>query len=616
MRLFLKRVRRNLAAVRDFFTHNALELFPWKVELATYRPSLFGKDLRASLNVSLLAIPQGLAYAAIAEIPIVYGIAASAIAAIVAPLLASSRHTILGPTNATAFMVYSFFIASPLLSRREELLPLLMLMVGVLCVVGALFKTADLLQYISRSVLVGYISGAAVLIMSGQFKHVLGIDASGRTFFSILHSISTQIDQASWEPLMIGSITLLLYLSLQKFLPSWPNFAIVLALMTAATYGLAQWSEYTGFAELPRFSGFALSDLQPAIPGLGSPSLFDDISALSGIAFALAFIAALENTVMAKQLASQTGDRPDVNQDMLSVGAANIACSLIAPMPASGSLTRSALNASSGAETRFAGLISGLICLGGLGLLIAFPLTTYVPRCVLAALVIGIALSLFKLKNIRICLRSTRSDMIVLIVTFFSALLAPLYVAIFIGTSLSILLFLQKASKPHLVEYGLDEGGSFHELKPNTRPNPEISIVHVEGDLFFGAAELFRSQVQRAMADPNLKVIILRLKNARNLDATSVMALGELITTTRAQGRFVLISGANRGVYRVLRNSGLLEVINTDCDRKQGESNIFPYTPSNPNIATRNALKRAQKLLGTRSADIRIFYDPTRKKNS
>ena len=128
--------------------------------------------------------------------------------------------------------------------------------------------------------------------------------------------------------------------------------------------------------------------------------------------------------------------------------------------------------------------------------------------------------------------------------------------------------------------------------------------------MFFGASELFRTQIQRTAVDPAIKVIILRLKNARHLDATSVMALEDLVHFMRRKGLFLLISGASKDVYKVLKRSGILEMLQEGADRTQGESNIFLAMPSNPNISTRDALRRAQQLLGTKQADVRIFYDP------
>jgi len=301
----------------------------------------------------------------------------------------------------------------------------------------------------------------------------------------------------------------------------------------------------------------------------------------------------------------------------MAVGMGNVACAFTAAMPASGSLTRSALNYESGAKTGISSIISGFFCLIAI-FIFAFMTpnpVSFIPKAALAGLVMGVAASLIKTRNIRICLRSTPEDCGVLIVTFLTALIFPLYVAIFIGASLSIFLFLRKVSRPHLVEYEVSDDGELRELdQKQKRPNPGISIVHVEGSLFFGAAELFQTQVQRLVVDPNIKVIILRLKNAHHLDATSVMALRELIRFVRSKERHLIISGATRDVYKVLKSSGVLRTLQRGCRREEGETNLFFYAPSNPNISTRDALLRAQVLLGTKKADVKIYFDPSHDK--
>ena len=145
------------------------------------------------------------------------------------------------------------------------------------------------------------------------------------------------------------------------------------------------------------------------------------------------------------------------------------------------------------------------------------------------------------------------------------------------------------------MEYEINDEGSLQELDAkNKRQIPAISIVHVEGDLLFGAADLFLTQIQRTIADDNLKCIILRLKNARHLDATSVLALDELIKDTRKKG--------------------VLQTLQEGCIREEGETNLFMYFRSNPNISTRDALIRAQQLIGTKDADIKIFFDTNKEK--
>lgn len=242
------------------------------------------------------------------------------------------------------------------------------------------------------------------------------------------------------------------------------------------------------------------------------------------------------------------------------------------------------------------------------------PVVENIPKTSLAALVVGIAISLINTKNIRICLRSTPDDALVILTTFAATLLTRLDYAIFIGVGLSITLFLRKASKPHLIEYEVNEEGGLQELgEKNKRQTPSISIVHVEGDLFFGAADLFLTQIQRTIADDNLKCIILRLKNARHLDATSVMALDSLVKDTRKKGVHVLVSGATREVYEILKKSGVLKTLQKGCVREEGETNLFMYFRSNPNISTRDALIRAQQLIGTKEADIKIYVDEKSK---
>ena len=617
---FIKKASRQ---IRGYFAAEQIHFLPHIGPISKYSGAKLGADIRAAGNVTLLALPQAIAYAAIAGLDVIYGLVSAAIAAMIAPFFASSRYNVLGPTNATAFMLFSFFsVNSTLQSRIPELLPLLVLLIALCSLIGAVLKVADLLQYVSRSVLVGYMAGAAVLIIGNQLKPLLGLDAyvnseKTATFFGLVAELVISLVHTNWVPLVIGSVTFLIYYAFRRWKKTWPAFSIALVLGSAIFGPLIHFNvgPFTGQAT---FTTFGFAELIPTMPTLLRDGIFDDISALLGIALAIAFLASLENTLMAKSIASQTGDRLDSNQDMLSVGYANLGSALAGGMPASGSLTRSSLNFHSGAATKAAPVYTGIFTLI-LVVLIAWSgetglnLIDYIPRAALAVLIIAISFSLINIRQIRICLRSTGDDALVIVLTFLATLLAPLHVAIFIGVAISITLFLRKASKPFLTEYEFNETGELREREgKRARPIPAISIVHVEGDLFFGASELFRTQVQHIVADPAIKVIILRLKNARHLDATSVMALEDLASFMRRNSLHLLISGATKDVYKVLKRSGILETLQQGANRTQGESNIFLTMPSNPNISTRDALRRAQQLLGTKEADVRIFYDPAK----
>lgn len=625
---FLRKFRKKSRGSSVLEVDRGISFAPFANTLRNYSVEKLRADTRAAANVTMLALPQSIAYAAIAGLPIAYGIVCSAVAAMVAPLFASSRLTVLGPTNATAFMLFSFFATHPHLgSRSGELMPLLVALVGIIAVLGSMLRIADLLQYVSRSVMVGYISGAAVLIIANQLKPWLGLGGvidpeSSGTFVGFVIELVKAVNRIQWVPTLIGAVTIGMFFALRAWRPAWPVFAITL-MLSSVIFGMMIRQKIGPFAGAETFHTFSFADLKPALPDVIRAGFFRDFSELIGVACALAFVASLENSLMSKSLSSRSGERAEGNQDMLAVGMANMAASLASGMPASGSLTRSTLNDASGARTRLSSFYSGLYTLAFTLLIAAaghwgLPMIDYVPKAALAGLVIALSFSLFNRRAIRICMHSTRDDAMVLVCTLVATLLAPLYVAIFIGVAVSISLFLRKASRPQLVEYGFDEGGELREMADTkrSRPIPAISIVHVEGDLFFGAAEIFRTQIQRTVADPDVQVIILRLKNAWHLDATSVMALEDLIRFMRGKGLYLIVSGATREVYRVLRNSGVLLTLQEGCDRTKGESNLFLSHPRNPNLSTRAALLRAQELIGTDKARIRIFHDPNQGKSA
>lgn len=588
-----------------------LDPLPLRRMLRGYHWAKFRADMKAGANVALLDIPQSMAYAAVAGLPLQFGTMCSAIAGSLGALFGGSRFTVLGPTNATAFMIFSYFAAEPHL-ERTQLMPLLVFMVGALLILGAWLRVAELAQYISRAVIVGYVTGAALLIIVNQLPSVLGISSSitlpdgtllqPRTLPGILWQLLQRITETQLPGLLLAAGTALFYWGLRRWRPAWPALALALLTGSVAAFALrAAGVEISTF----RDASFTWLDLLPPFPDFASPRFLSDFSRLFGLALAVAFLATLESSSMSKTLASLRGERVDGNQDMFSLGMANLGCAYFSGMPASGSLVRSSLNFQSGARTPIAALLNGLLCLTGA--LTLGPLVGHVPRACLGALIICVAFSVFHQRNIRICLQSTGSDALTFLITLLATLMVPLHVAIFTGVGISLVLYLRKASQPSLIEYEFNQEGNLTEaVEPGRRQNPAVSIVHVEGELFFGAAELFRTQVQQACADPNLRVIILRLKNARHLDATSVMALDELVRVLRSKGRHLLISGVMKDIYRVLRDSGMVEII--------GKENIFPASPSNPNVATRNALKRAQELLGTTEAEVRIYYDPGKKK--
>jgi sulfate permease, SulP family len=585
---------------------NHLDYFPLRSSLRGYNAGMAKGDLRAGFNVALLAFPQGMAYAAIAGLPIQYGIYASAIAAMLGPLLSGSRFIILGPTNATAVLVFASFLGMGIHANADKLalLPLVVLLSGIFLVLGAVLKVANLIQYISRSVVTGYITAAAIYIIINQLKKVLGFEFAlpdGSTFLTVLWLSVENLPATHWPTLLLSLLTFGLYQALNRRYRLLPNVAITLVVMSGVAWLLNTTLQGQLWTHpVATLAAIDATQWQFTLPPLRA----DLVSQMASLALVIAFLSVLEGTSIGKSLASRAGQKLDSNQEMLGMGLANIGCALYQGMPASGSLTRSQLNWASGAASPLASIISGLLCAAAAYAL--GPFTRFIPVSVLGVLVISIGLSLINRHVIRIVWNATGSDRIVFITTFLAALFIRLDFAIILGTAVSVLLFLRKAAQPELTEFTHDAEGQLTPLKPETETTtPEISIVHVEGDLFFGASELFRDQMRRVCEKPNLKVVVLKLRNAYHLDATSVLALEELIRYMREQDRVLLVTEVRKDAVRIFKNSGLMEVI--------GRENIFPDNPSNPTLATARALKRALHIMGGREADVRIFLGKSTK---
>lgn len=599
--------REGKALAQKLMVESALDPFPLRRMLQGYGKGTFLADLRAGATVAMLDIPQGMAYALIAGLPLQYGITCSAVAALAGPLLGSSRQTVFGPTNATAFMVFSYFAAYPQLDRIG-MMPLLVFMTAALLIAGAFLRVADLTQFISRTVTVAYVTGAAVLIAMNQLPVLLGVPAevaaaTGKNTVSLpghIYRTLSHLGDSQWLSIVFALLTLLSFWAFRRWLPRWPAFAGTLVLMSLLSFIPDAFGMHVATF---RDATFSWDELLPPFPDFMSTGALNDASRLFGLALALAFLATLENSAMSRTLASRANVRVDQNQDMLALGVANLACTYFSGMTASCSLTRSALNYAAGARSGIASMCNGLCCL--IGALTLGGAVAHIPRSALAMLVVCVATSLFNWRQIHICINATRSDATVFVATLSATLLLPLHVAIFVGIGVSVMLYLHKASRPSLVEYGFDEAGNLAEAPEGGRQHVAISIVHVEGDLFFASAELFRTHVLRSCADPSLRIVILRLKNARHLDATCALAIEELTRVLREDGRDLIISGVTKDLYRVLKDSGLVEVI--------GKDNLFIASPANPNVSTRNALKRAQEILGIQDAEVRIYYDPSKQ---
>ncbi len=552
-------------------------------------------DLRAGLNVALLDFPQSMAYALIAGLPVSAGLRASALGSLTGPLLASSRFLMLGPTNATAILLLSALAVLPIdASARLAALPLLLLLVALFFCLGALLNAAVIIRYISRTVITGYVTAGGCLIVALQLKNVLGLELPNDPVLLIsLVQVFRHLPETDPASLITATVTLLTYTLLRRHASGLPVVAVTLAGVTIIAQGLS-----TVFA-------IPLATLDPVRAGLWDftwPRFdLELIQLLIGPALAVAFLALLESASIAKALAARAGDTVNISQQMISMSVANAANALGGGMPVSGSLTRSHLNWSSGARTPLASIFSGGFVLAGI--LALGPLIGFIPQAALSALVIAVGVGLFDLPVICTILRTTRADATTFVITLASGLLLPLHIAIFVGVTASLLFFLHKVSQPRIVEHAFGPQGTLVESSvAESTPIPSVSIVHVEGDLFFGATDLFLEQMRLLVRQGNLKAVILRLRNAQHLDATSALAIGELHDFARGHGCAVLVTDLQPETAALFHRSGLTQ--------RLGREQIFLHDPLNTTLAMKHALKHVQGLTDSVNPEFILFARP------
>ena len=578
---------------------------PFLTELRRYNWEKFRADMLAGATLTLVSIPQAIGFSLILNLPPQPVIAAVIIGGFVGALFFSSHHHVFGPTSSISLIVATTVAAHTSAGmERLELAIYLAVLIGLIQLLAGLLNFGEITKFISRSVVIGYSTGIGLLLIASQLHNLLGYPVGpAQNFLTNLSQAIASIAalHIEWWAVGVGVLTLVIFEGVRRFRPKWPEALIGLALLGIATKIFTIFHPIVPFrlvqdegalnAVIPAFAGFHF--------GARKVHLLPE---LAGTAVAISILGMLEAASITKSLAAKSGQKIEPNQELIGMGAANIACALFGAVPGSSSFARSAVNFQSGAASQLSSIFSSVVVL--IVLLFITPVFNFIPIAALAAHLIRVGVKMINSHQIRIACRSTRSDAVVFFVTLSSCLLLQLDTAIYVGIGTALALFLQKTSTPILAEYMINAEGNLAELSdPTQRAHPEISIIHVEGELFFGAADLFQEQVRSIAENENIRVFILRMKNARHLDASTVLALETLHDYLRQTGRYLLISGSNPDVTRVLRNSGLLDHIGTE--------NIFPAT-ANPTMATRSALQRAKQLLPNQQPEVRLFYEKER----
>lgn len=577
---------------------DSIKILPLLENLKGYNSSALVSDARAGFNVAVLSFPVNMAYAMVAGLPISYGIFAGIVASLMGLLFSRGTYVTFGPSNATAVILFSSFASMGIATEAERMavLPALLFLVGLILVIASVFKLTFLISYISRTVIVAYITVGALLIAANQMKNLLGFsypdNAEATSLVDIISLVIAHAKDAQFSSVAMAVFTFAIFIPLKKYARKLPAEGITLMFIALVCWVLKAHFKI----EIDTLSSVSVTEWGFSIPD------FDIVNMRSAglAAVAIAMLCAIEAVSIGKSLAAEKSDRLDVNQEIFSMGMANIACGAASSTLSSGSMTRSTLAVASGVKTTVYNLFTAIFTL--IILLVFGFAIEYVPRATLALVVVYTSVKLIKFSTIKIALKSTKSDASVFLVTFLVGVFSSLDEAIYAGMVMSIVLFLRKASAPEVVEYAIGEGGELELMRDSQKRSSidnEISIVHVEGNMFFGASDVLQNQLRRISANSNLKILILKLRNAINIDATNIMDLEELSRRMKSSGSHLFLCEVRPDLMRMLKSSGAYNII--------GKSFIFENDESNPTLSAARAIKEARKYMDVENAKVTIY---------
>ncbi len=523
-------------------------------------------DLIAGITVSLIAIPQSLAYAQLAGVPAYYGLYAALIPTIVGALFGSSRQLSTGPVAMTSLLTAAS--VAPFAAQGTDMfytyVVLLALISGVLQILFGLLRMGMLLNFLSHPVLIGFINAAALIIGLSQLPALLGVPARQSDQFLVdvwgvlgdaptMHEIS----------FVLGAVALVALYAFKRFAPKWPGVLVTVAALTGVSYLI-------GYADM---DGSVVGAIPQGLPTLSVPQVeWQAVQALLPAGFIIALISFMEAMSSSKVIAIKTRAQWDQNQELVGQGLAKIAAAFCHTLPVSGSFSRSALNLASNARSGLASIISAGFVL--LTLLFLTPLLFHLPKPVLAAIIMMAVFGLLNFRNFVKAWRANRDDGIAAVVTFVATLVfAPnIQNGILTGILVSLAMLLYRMMKPRIAILGkhhdasLRDAGRHQDIEPM---HPQLSALRFDGALRFVNVACFEDALLKLEREnPELKHVLVKSSGINYIDASGVEMLGNLADRFRESGITLNFSGFKSQVQDVLDRTGLAEKI--------GRDHIFP----------------------------------------
>ncbi len=547
--------------------------------LKNYSKELFMADLMAGIIVGIVALPLAIAFGIASGVSPEKGIITAIIAGFIISMMGGSKVQIGGPTGAFIVIVYGI-----IQQYGEAGLIVATLMAGVLLILLGVFKLGAIIKFIPYPIIVGFTSGIAVTIFTTQIADIFGLSFGGEKlpgdFIGKWIMYFNHFDTINWWNTIVSIASIIIIAMTPKFSKKIPGSLIAIIAITLLVYVL---KTYVGVDSIDtigdRFS------IKAQLPGAEVPTLnWEAMKGLLPAAITIAVLGAIESLLSATVADGVIGDKHDSNTELIAQGTANIITPLFGGIPATGAIARTMTNINNGGKTPVAGLIHAVVLF--LILLFLMPLAQYIPMACLAGVLVVVSYNMSEWRTFRALLKNPKSDITVLLITFFLTVIFDLTVAIEVGLVIACLLFMRRVAETTEISVITDEINPNEEL--DIAVNEEslivpkgVEVYEINGPYFFGIANKFEEQMVQLGDRP--KVRIIRMRKVPFIDSTGIHNLTNLCKMSKKERVTIVLSGVNEKVHHVLEKSGFYELL--------GEENIC----ENINVAIDRANQIIQK---------------------
>lgn len=520
--------------------------------IPNYKRSDLSGDLSAGLVVAIMLIPQGMAYAMLAGLPPVIGLYASTIPLLIYALFGTSRQLAVGPVAMVSLLVLTGVssLAEPGSPEYITLVLLLMLMIGVLQFLMGVFRLGFLVNFLSHAVISAFTSAAAIIIGLSQLKELIGVKLeAGKDVFKIIFEAISRASEINVITLFIGLISILILILMKKYVPKIPGPLIVVVLSILAVYGL----------KLESYGVKIVGAVPSGLPSFSIPSLdVDAFFTLLPIAITITLIGFMESIAMAKAIAAKEKYKVVANKELIGLGLANIGGSFFSAYPVTGGFSRSAVNYQAGARTPLASMITAFLII--LTLLFFTGLFYYLPKAVLAAIIMVAVYGLIDFKEAKYLFKVRSLDGWTWVITFVATLVLGIEQGILVGVAFSLIVFIGRSAYPHVAELGLlKEENVYKNIKryQNALVDPEVIIFRFDASLYFANMTFFENKLSDRISEKQkTKWVLLDFSGVNSVDAVSLHSLKELIETYNKANIEFLFTGVKGPVMELMKKAG------------------------------------------------------------